>query len=253
MIIRSLYNVTRQMNVLQKRQENNSANAANVNTPGYKMQDLIQRTMEEHELYNHAGGRDNNQRVHLGSLNMGTEVDGAVTSFSQGSLKETGSATDLALNGRGFFTLALENGETGFTRNGNFRISEDQRLVTQEGYPVMGLNGQGNPTEIYVTGDVLTVSQRGYINGTDVRLLVSDFEDTAAFEMRGESIYMTGGANPMESDAQVSQGYLENANVNIMDEMVKMMEVSREFQSNQRVLSVLNETLQKTVNEIGRN
>ena len=75
----------------------------------------------------------------------------------------------------------------------------------------------------------------------------------AAFEMRGESIYMTGGAIPMESDAEVSQGYLENANVNIMDEMVKMMEVSREFQSNQRVLSVLNETLQKTVNEIGRN
>ena len=57
MIIRSLYNVTRQMNVLQKKQENNSANAANVNTPGFKYQDLIQRTMEEFDVYNRAGGQ----------------------------------------------------------------------------------------------------------------------------------------------------------------------------------------------------
>lgn len=253
MIIRSLYNVTRQMDVLQKRQENNSANAANVNTPGYKMQSLIQRTMEENELYNHAGGRDNNQKVLLGTINMGTEIDSAVTNFTQGSLKETGSATDLALNGQGFFTLALENGETGFTRSGNFRVSEDQRLVTQEGYPVMGVNGQGTPTEIFVVGDELTVSQEGFINGTDVRLMLSNFQDTAAFELRGGNIYQIAGGNPLESDAEVNQGYLENANVNMMDEMVKMMEVSREFQSNQRVLSVLNETLQKTVNEIGRN
>ncbi len=253
MIIRSLYNVTRQMNVLQKRQENNSANAANVNTPGYKMQDLIQKSMEEHELYNHAGGTGNNRKVLLGTMNFGTEIDGAVTNFTQGSLKETGSATDLALNGQGFFTLALENGETGFTRNGNFRISEDQRLVTQEGYPVMGRTAQGTPTEIFVVGDQLTVSQEGYINGTDVRLMLSNFQDTAAFELRGESIYMTEEGNPLVSDAEVRQGSLENANVNIMDEIVKMMEVSREFQSNQRVLSVLNDTLQKTVNEIGRN
>lgn len=253
MIIRSLYNVTRQMNVLQKKQEQNSANAANVNTPGYKMQDLIQRSMKEYEVFNSAGGRDNNRRQSLGTINMGTEIDGAYTNFSQGPLKETGSASDFAINGPGFFTLSTENGETGFTRNGNFKVSMDNRLVSQEGYPVLGINGAGNPTEIYVMGDTLSVDQRGYVNGSEVRLMVTNFPENTAFEMRGNNVYMTGAQNLGLSDAQISQGYLESANVNIMDEIVKMMEVSREFQSNQRVLSVLNETLQKTVNEIGRN
>ncbi|HCW74035.1 MAG TPA: flagellar hook-basal body protein [Clostridiaceae bacterium] len=253
MIIRSLYNVTRQMNVLQKKQENNSANAANVNTPGYKMQDLIQRSMQEYEVSNSAGGRDSNRKQSLGTINMGTEIDGAYTNFSQGILKETGSATDIAINGPGFFTLSTENGETGFTRNGSFRIADDNRLVSQEGYPVLGMNGAGNPTEIYVMGDTFSVDQRGYVNGSDVRLMVTNFPENTAFAMRGENIYMTGAQNLGISDAEISQGYLETANVDIMDEMIKMMEVSREFQSNQRVLSVLNETLQKTVNEIGRN
>ena len=253
MIIRSLYNVTRQMNVLQKKQENNSANAANVNTPGFKYQDLIQRTMEEFDVYNRAGGKNSNRVQELGTINFGTEIDGAVTNFTPGVLKETGIATDFALDGNGFFTLSLENGETGYTRNGNFKISGDGRLVTQEGYPVLAVNGQGGAEEIFVAGDFFEVREDGTISGSDQRLLISNFNNTQNFELRGETIYVTGEASIGMGDASVRQGYIESANVDMGAEIVKMMEISREFQANQRALTVLNDTLQKTVNEIGRN
>lgn len=253
MIIRSLYNVTRQMNVLQKKQENNSANAANVNTPGFKYQDLVQKTMEEYDIRNRAGGRDNNRVQELGTINFGTEIDAAVTNFTPGVLKETGIQTDFALDGNGFFTLSLENGETGYTRNGNFKVNVDGRLVTQEGYPVLASNGQGAVSEIYVPGNYLEVGENGFINGSDLRFLISNFNNTQNFELRGETIYVTGEASIGMGDASVRQGYLESANVDMAAEIVKMMEISREFQANQRTLTVLNDTLQKTVNEIGRN
>lgn len=252
MIIRSLYQVTRQMNVLQKKQENTAANTANVNTPGFKYQELIQKSMKEHQVYNHAGGANNKGMAELGTLSFGTEIDGAYSVFTPGVLKQTGNATDVALNGPGFFGVTTEDGQMAFTRNGNFVISEDRRLVTKEGYPVLGTRG-GNLEEIYVMSDELTIGKNGEINGTNLKLYTADFADYANLELRGETLYLgaNGAFNPV--DAEMEQGYLESSNVDVMDEMIKMMEVSREFQSNQRVLSVLNETLQKTVNEIGRN
>jgi len=253
MIIRSLYNVSRQMNVLQKKQENNSANAANANTPGYKFQQLIHRTMQEYDLYNHAGGRDNDRRVDLGSINFGTEIDGAYTTFTQGILNETGIRTDLSISGRGFFAIELENGQMGLARNGNFKIDQQQSLVTMERNPVLGINSGGNALEIYIENDNFTVDTKGYINGSATRVMVVDYPDYGDFELLGEGVFSSGGADFEIGDGEVKQGYLEASNVNILDEIVKMMEVSREFESNQRTLRVLNDTLQKTVNEIGRN
>lgn len=253
MIIRSLYNVTRQMNVLQKKQENNAANTANASTPGFKYQQLIQKAMEEMDVYNHAGGQDNKETQRLGTINFGTEVDEAYTSFTQGMLKETGIFSDLALTGKGFFAVRLEDGGMGFTRNGNFRVGPDRRLVTQDGHPVLGVDNQGNAQEILVENDTFAVDNKGDINGSALRVMTVDFADYSAFEMQGETVYVRGQDNFQAADAAISQGYLEGSNVNLLDEVVKMMEVSREFESSQRALKVLNETLQKTVNEIGRN
>lgn len=253
MILRSIYNTARQMNVLQKKQENSAANTANVNTPGFKYQELVQRAMKEYEVKNHTGGLGNNEEQELGSINFGTEIDEAYTSFSQGVLKETGIASDLAINGEGFFAVQMQGGQTGYTRSGNFKIDNEQRLVTQEGYPVLSVDNQNNVSSITVENDFLPIDHKGYINGTQQKVMTVDFADYSALELKGNSIYATAqGTNIME-DSTISQGYLEGSNVNLLDEMVKMIEVSREFESNQRTLKVIDETLQKTVNEIGRN
>jgi len=253
MILRSIYNTARQMNVLQKKQENSAANTANVNTPGYKYQELVQRSMKEYEVKNHTGGLGNNEEQKLGSINFGTEIDEAYTSFSQGILKETGVASDFSINGDGFFAVQMQNGQTGYTRSGNFKIDKLQQLVTQEGFPVLGIDNQNNVSNIRVENDRLSIDNRGYLNGTNQKIMTVDFADYTALELKGNSIYSTTqGATQLE-DSTISQGYLEGSNVNLLDEMVKMIEVSREFESNQRTLKAIDETLQKTVNEIGRN
>jgi flagellar basal-body rod protein FlgG len=251
MIERGLYNVSRQMNVLQQKQENNAANTANVSTPGFKYQDLIQSTMKEYELCNYAGGPDNNQKQELGSINFGTEVDEAYTDFSQGALKQTGMDTDLAISGRGFFAVQLGDGTMGFTRSGNFRVDENNQLVTQEGWRVLGIDPQGSISGITVQNDSLSVDRKGYINGTQQKLMTVDFQDYGALRHMGNAVYSTDQGYQL-SDSSVNQGYLESSNVNMLDQMVKMMEVSREFESNQRALKVINGTLEKTVNDIGR-
>jgi len=251
MIERGLYNVSRQMNVLQQKQENTTANTANVSTPGFKYQDLIQRTMKEYELCNNAGGAESNQKQELGSINFGTEIDEAYTDFSQGALKQTGLYTDLAISGTGFFAVQLEDGTMGFTRNGNFRVDENNQLVTQEGCKVLGIDTQGNISGITVENDSMSVDRKGYINGTQQKLMTVDFPDYGALEHKGNAIYASGQGYQL-SDSSVNQGFLESSNVNMLDQMVKMMEVSREFESNQRALKVINSTLDKTVNDVGR-
>lgn len=253
MILRSIYNTARQMNVLQKKQENSAANTANVNTPGFKYQELVQRAMKEYEVENNTGGFLNNEEQALGSINFGTEIDEAYTSFSQGALRETGIASDLAISGEGFFAVEMPGGQRGYTRSGNFKIDHNQKLVTQEGYPVLGIDSQNNVSSITVENDRLNIDQNGYINGTNQKVMVVDFADDTALELKGNSIYATTQGAINVEGSTISQGYLEGSNVNLLDEMVKMIEVSREFESNQRTLKVIDETLQKTVNEIGRN
>jgi len=253
MILRSIYNTARQMNVLQKKQENSAANTANVNTPGFKYQELVQRAMKEYEVKNHTGGLGNNEEQELGSINFGTEIDEAYTSFSQGVLKETGVASDFAINGDGFFEVQMQDGQIGYTRSGNFKIDNLQRLVTQEGFPVLGIDNQNNVSSIRVENDRLSIDNRGYINGTNQKMMTVDFADYSTLELKGNSIYTTAQGATQLTDSTISQGYLEGSNVNLLDEMVKMIEVSREFESNQRTLKAIDETLQKTVNEIGRN
>ena len=147
----------------------------------------------------------------------------------------------------------MQNGQTGYTRSGNFKIDNLQQLVTQEGFPVLGIDNQNNVSSIRVENDRLSIDIRGYLNGTNQKIMTVDFADYTALELKGNSIYSTTqGATQLE-DSTISQGYLEGSNVNLLDEMVKMIEVSREFESNQRTLKAIDETLQKTVNEIGRN
>lgn len=252
MIIRSLAQVTAQMNVLQKKQENSAANVANVNTPGYKFQVLLQETQKEYEVHNHTGGRDNNAYQALGSLSLGTQLGEAYTNFTPGTLTQTGLATDFAIQGKGFFPVALEDNTLGFTRSGSFRRDAEGYLVTPEGYRVLGVDPQGNWQSISTGGNPLVLTAEGQIQGTVLRLAAVDVADYTQLTLEGGSLF-AGETAVIPGEGEILQGYLEGSNVNLLDEMVKMMEVSREFQANQRTLKVLNDTLSKTVNEIGRN
>ena len=148
--------------------------------------------------------------------------------------------TDFAIGGNGFFTIQLENGEIAYTRNGNFALNAEKQLLTSDGYSVIGLDSDGQQTNLYIND--------GLLSG---EFLITDFDDYQRLESIGETNY-TSPVNGQIIDGEVMQGFLEMSNVIMVDEMVKLIEISREFSANQKLVHTADETLNKAVNEIGR-
>lgn len=241
-MIRSINTINKSMNVLQKKQENTSANIANVNTPGFKFQDIIQRTQETNELINYVGGNDNEDRQVLGNFVFGNEIDEYYKNFKQGILIDTGSHSDFALVGNGFFTIELDDGGLAFSRNGNFKVNEFNQLVTMEGYNVLGVNEFGQPTNINIVNDEII----------NINFLISDFPDYQELISIGDTLFTSQLGGNQVIEGEVKQGFLEQSNVEIANELVRMIEITREFEANQKLLHSADETLSKAVNEIGR-
>lgn len=224
-MIRSIYTVNRNMNILQKKQENTSANIANVNTTGYKFQNILTSSLDSKVIVNHAGGVNSNIRQELGGFVFGNQIDLVYKDFEQGSLMETGIDTDYSIVGNGFFTIEGENGAVNYTRNGNFKVNDENQLVTMEGNRVIR-------------------------QGQD--FLIADFGDYTNLISNGDTTF-TSNENPNNIfTGEIRNGFLEMSNVSMVDEMVSMIEISREFEANQKLLHAANETLNKAVNEIGR-
>lgn len=223
-MIRSINTANKNMNILQIRLENTNASIANVNTPGYKFQDLVQSTKESQEMFNFTGGFKGNSRVDLGSFVYSNQIDEVRVNFEEGTLSQTYKETDYAIIGNGFFTIRLDDGRLAYTRNGSFRFDSENQLTTMEGYLVLG----------------------------DEDLLITDFANYEDLISIGETLYISDVEGFTRTDVQLKQGFLEESNVKILDEMIKLMQISREFQLNQKVVHASDETLSKAVNEIGK-
>jgi flagellar basal-body rod protein FlgG len=218
-------------------QEIHSNNLANVDTAGFK------RDMVFVELLNQMTGEREERAVNLRM----------VTNFTQGSLKETGSPLDVAINGQGFFLVRTPSGLC-LTRNGSFTLDEDGNLVTQQGYRVMGAGG-----EIKLGEGSPAISEDGgiFIEGVEVeRLKVVEVADKNTLIKAGDGLFSlrTGGA-PNEGspgDFEVKQGFLEGSNVEPVREMVEMMNDFREYEANMRALMIQDRTLEKATGEVGK-
>ena len=244
-MIKSINTLNKSMNVLQKKQETISHNVANVNTPGFKYQDVIQRTQESHDLINFTAGKEGNQKRALGQWIFGNEIEGFHTSFQQGGFVKTDDPFDYVIAGEGFFTIQLPDGETGYTRNGSFSLDEENRLVTIEGYPVIGVTGGGQPLSPIFS------DSEGNLED-NISLLITGIPEGAELERIGETLFLSVNNEGEQIETEVIKGFLEMSNVSVSDEMVKLIQVAREFEANQKALMTSDETLNKAVNEIGR-
>lgn len=244
-MIRSVDVVNRNFNVLQEKQKNLSANATNVTTPGFKYQELIQSTLPPEVALNHAGGPQLSQRQELGNYAFGNQIDEAVFHMDEGGLQETGIPTDFAINGDGFFTVQGPEG-TLYTQNGRFTVNENGQLVTSEGYIVQTTGNAVFDQETFVDG-------AGFINGTADQFVITTFGDNIEALEATDNGYFTGAGGAMSTEGStVYQGYLESSNIEMADVMVEMLQITREFEANQKILQASNETLQKATNEIGK-
>lgn len=243
-MLRSLYIASTGMLAQRKKMNIVTNNIINIDTTGYKKDTLITRSFQDLMIERLNGSV-------IGPQNTGVHVDDVVTSFDQGDLEQTGRLSDLALEGEGFFVVNTADGLR-YTRDGAFAVSSEGYLVNADGNYVQGNNGR-----IYVGSSTFAVNEQGsvIVNGTAVdRLRIVTFADLTGLEKVGSNMFAAGsaGAPQPAADCKVRQGYLEGSNVNMAEEMVTMVELNRAYQVNQRVLTMVDQSLGKTVNEVGR-
>jgi len=240
-------------------------NLANVNTSGYKRDELsfsgmLNALSASKFLAPPAYASVN--AVNPGTVELDTVSAKFATDFAQGSIQRTDNPLDLALDGSGFFVVQHANGIR-YTRSGNFSLDSTGRLVTADGYPVMGINGlvqiQGDRIEIDSTGQVIA-------DGMLVaKLKLVDFQDTNGLIKAGNNTFMIADAAfsgrrvqgsqmaaEMPATAQVKQGFLELSNVNAVYEMAKMIEAMRVYESYQKTIHLISESLEKASDELGK-
>ncbi|WP_319476756.1 flagellar basal-body rod protein FlgF [Marispirochaeta aestuarii] len=259
-----------------------SNNLANVDLTGYKKDtpvhkafpELLLRRMNDDGVFTIPPGSVDQAPV-IGTLGSGVEYNESYTVFSQGALKQTENPFDLALEGKGFFTVDTPQGER-FTRNGSFHVSQEGVLVNKQGLPVMGENGI-----IRLKKNNFVVDQEGRIwqNSTfadDPERLVSleenewenvelvdrlklvDFPRDRYLKKQGDSLWVhdrfSGDpvAAGVDDGLQVRQGFLEGSNVNPVREMVRMIEVNRAYEANQKTIQAHDQMSDRLINQAVR-
>ncbi|MFT5871339.1 MAG: flagellar basal-body rod protein FlgF [Clostridium sp.] len=257
-MIRGLYTAVSGLITGEAKQSIVTNNLANASTIGFKSENLSIKKFDDVLIQNYdkiVNGQ--NTRNTIGSLSMGSKIDDLNTYFTQGLIQTTEKQTDFAIEGKGFFTVQRDNGidnKNYYTRGGNFHVDGQGYLVTDSGDKVLGKSKSTSQIEpINVSDGKLQVDKSGNItiNGQSLyEFNTVDFQDYKSLKKIGDNLFE--GANPIETaNITVRQNALEQSNVNTASEMINMMTIMRNFESNQKVIQAMDETLGKAVNEVG--
>lgn len=245
---------TQGMMAMSVKQDVIANNLANASTVGFRKEGLVISSFTD-ILDREVSGMEQASSETMSGHQLQTKTNiqhRSVTHGGQGSLKETGSSFDLALDdgGKGMFTIKTARGIE-FTRAGKFRLNNEGFLVTPDGSQLMGHNGP-----IQAAGNDFKVADNGVVSvdGKEVdRILVSVFEDSQDMKRAGSTAFDAATPRVFASnDFRVKQGFVEMSNVNALQEMVGLMEVMRNFEANQKALTSNDQRLQKAVSELGR-
>lgn len=253
-MLRGLYTAYTGMRNEQYRMDIMSNNLANADTTGFKKEGSTSQAYAEVMAVKIKDVSENpNTPKRLGKMSLGVKIGETFTDFSQGSLRDTGNTYDIAIGGSGFFNIEFTNkaGETStkYTRDGGFTITKDGYLVTKDGDYVLGENGR---IQLSTTAGTTVFDRSGDIfqdNRLVASLKITDFEDTNYLTHYGETMWdaKEGAVEQDAEDAQIYQGYLEMSNASVVKEMVNMITISRQYESNQKMLTTFDDSLEKSM------
>lgn len=231
---------------------NNLANAA---TTGFKknkveFQDLLYQRQKEvgAEV---GGGNVNPVGTETGT---GTRVASSSKVYTQGQLNQTGEKLDLAIDGEGFFQVEKPDGTTAYTRDGSFKLAPDGKVVTKDGYPLIGgfqpIPSDATGVSIAPTGEVTVVTPGGTQN---FQIEMVRFSNPSGLKSIGANLLEetpasgtpTTGTPGENSMGTVVQGYLETSNVNVAEEMVKMILAQRAYEINSKSIQTSDRMLEQ--------
>lgn len=258
-MLKGLYTAYTGMINEQHRMDTMTNNLANADTNGYKKEGATSQSFDRVLAYKIKDTSEaGNLPKRLGTMSMGVKIGENYVDYSQGSFKETGNTFDVALSDRGFFAVEFTNkaGEssTKYTRDGNFTLDRQGYLRTQEGDYVLA--ERGRRIRLNTTLDA-SIDRFGNIyqdGGLVATIDVVDFEDYNYLERYGENYFQQiEGAREIDPEGtQVYSGYLEMANISVVTEMVNMITIQRQYESNQKVITTYDETLDTAVNQLGK-
>jgi flagellar basal-body rod protein FlgG len=223
-----------------------SNNLANVNTSGFKKSSISFKELSYKDVIT-----DKNQNNQIG---LGSAITGIEKVFTQGPLQETGNPLDLAISGEGFFKIQLPDNSIAYSRDGSFRTDANGRLVTMNGYIVApGITFPENFEAIMVAEDG-TVSIKSGESETPVTVGVislNRFKNPGGLKSIAGNLYQETTAsgpaqdNPSDGSAgKIKQGFLETANVNIIEEMVNLIAAQRSYEINSKAIKASDEMME---------
>ena len=255
-MVKGLYTAYTGMLNQQNKMDVISNNLANAAVTGYKKEGSTSQSFDTVLAYKI---RDRSIGVHtqrIGSMNLGVKIGENYTDYGQRPFKNTDNTYDLAISGNGFFCVQFTNKagvtSTKYTRDGSFTLNVNGYLVTKDGDYVLDNNGNRIRLDPLSTS---SIDENGNIFQNDravARIGLRDFEDYNYLEHYGENYYQpVNGYRFKNADGQIIEGYLEASNVQVVQEMVEMISVTRTYESNQKVIQTIDSTLDKAVNQLG--
>lgn len=263
-MFRALSTAALGMSAQQRSVDNIANNLANVGTTGFKrstiaFQDLFYETIATSKQGNSTS--QNSSDGPLLQLGHGTRAVATIRNFMQGSVAETGNALDVAISGDGFFQVELPDGSMAYTRDGNFSRDASGLLVNNSGLPLAG--------QIEVPEDALAIEigQDGTISAllednTKVEIgqvELAKFSNNGGLEALGDNLFASTEASGVafygepgeDGFGVVRQGYLEQSNVDIVTEMVRLIEAQRAYETNSKMVQSA-EDMMSVTNSIKR-
>lgn len=265
-MVKGLYTAYTGMLEEMRRMDVMTNNLANASTTGYKKEGTVNQSFDDQLALKIKDTSEIFQAKRLGDVNLGVKVGETYRDYGQGSFYVTDNTYDLALDGEGFFAIEFrsKNGGTSikYTRDGAFTVDRNGYLMTKDGDYVLNANGarngaggQANYVRVDPNQDVRIEADGGVYqdNRRIAEIGLVDFEDYNYLEKYGENLYdVAPGGRMRESDARIEQGCLEMSNVNIVSEMVDMITITRAYEANQKIVTTIDETLDKAVNAVGQ-
>src|SRR5215475_1950825 len=255
-MIRAFHTSATGMAAQQTVLDNTANNLANLNTTGFKrsqvdFQDLLYTTQRQPGAIT-----INNQQLPTGmQLGNGVRVAGTTRLFTNGTLTATGNQLDMAIEGDGFFQIQNPNGGFKYTRDGSFRVNSTNQLVTVDGYQVQpGITFPSDwlTCSIGTDGTISVTTASSPTTATQLgKMQLTRFPNPAGLIGEGRNLFSETPASGAAQTVTPGQngagnlrgGFLEQANVDVVQEMVNLIQAQRAYEFNTKAIKVADEML----------
>jgi flagellar basal-body rod protein FlgF len=221
-------------------------NLANVATPSFKADRIMFAELVAGKAPYPASGSTRSPLSFVSETGMLRDV-------SDGTMIQTGNSLDLAINGAGYFVVETPGGPR-YTRQGDFRLDSDGRIVTSEGFALLDNNGR--PIAVRPGESRIEISPQGTVtteSGEIGRIRLVSFENEQGLRKLGSGLYETDQEPvPVAAGTDVRQGMVEGSNVKAVAEVTSMMEILRRYQSAQKMIDSEHELQRRAIDKLSR-